>query len=478
MLNLPNIMDQTEFIQFTSEGFFTARRSNKFFAGIHSDQTIEQTLMKLMNVEGGPFKKGVSDSVVFKWIKGVPGTKDVLEGIEKFCNVSFNKSHQHDDASDARMTRDHADIEKLVLWLESHNPFTTSDVFISIATGVSGDEGINCCDAFQVGLNAMQKVDGDNFKDIKLKRSYKCVPLLAVNSKLVINKEVVPIDPLLLFQRISIIKNSDKELEEFLQYELAPFPLSLFDESGMRKNVKSQLYSIFTSSTIDLHTLNDVTYVIDGGMLLHRVPWKVNEKFSSICNSYILYLRRNYGNNAIVVFDGYSPNSIKSAERIRRSRKQKCSDIFFNDIEDMPLTVTQDKFLSNQNNKMSFIILLTNTLKDNISVTQAPDDADTLIVQTALSLTNSKPVIVSEDIDVLVILSALCPHNREVYFLKPGRGKIERSIYLSTVALKSYPHSKNFILFLHAFSGCNTSSAFYNHGKNTFIQKFETNEEL
>ena len=211
-------------------------------------------------------------------------------------------------------------------------------------------------------------------------------------------------------------------------------------------------------------------------MLLHRVPWKINEKFSSICNC-ILYLRRNYGSNVIVVFDGYSSDSIKSAERIRRSRKQKCADIFFN--EDMPLTVAQEKFLSNEKNKMSFITLLMNKLKDNnISVAQAPDDADTVIVQTALSLTNSKAVIVSEDIDVLVILAALCPHDKEVYFLKPGRGKIERSIYSSTVMLKSYPNSKNFILFLHALSGCDTTSAFFNHGKNTFVKKFETNEEL
>lgn len=476
VLNLPNIVDQIEFQQFTSEGFFTAR-FNKFFAGIHSDQTIEQTLIRSMSVEGGPFKRGATDSVVFKWIKGITCTKDVLEGIEKFCNISFKKSHQHDDTTDARITRDDADVRKLVLWLESHNPFTTSDVFISVATGISRDEGVNCCDAFEVGLNAMKKVDGHNFKDIKLKRSDKCVSLLAVNSKMVINKEVVPINPLLLFQRISIVKSSDNELQEFSQYELAPFSLSLFDESSMRKNVKSQLYSIFTSSSIALNITPNVKYVIDGGMLLYRVPWKINEKFSIICNNYILYIRRNYGSNVIVVFDGYSSNNIKSAERIRRSRKQKCADIFFN--EEMPITVAQEKFLSNEKNNMSFIILLTNKLKENnISVAQAPDDADTLIVKTALSLTNSKTVIVSEDIDVLVILAVLRSHDKEVYFLKPGRGKIERSIYSSTVMLKSYPNSKNFILFLHAFSGCDTTSAFFNHGKNTFVKKFETNETL
>ncbi|KYM93404.1 hypothetical protein ALC62_15994 [Cyphomyrmex costatus] len=324
----------------------------------------------------------------------------------------------------------------------------------------------------------MQRIDGCNFKDIKLKRSDKCVPLLAVISKIVIDKEIVPIDPLLLFQRISIVKSSDEELEEFLQYELAPFPLSLFDESGMRKNVKSQLYSIFTPSPSNtLNTLNNGTFVIDGGMLLHRVPWKINEKFASICHTYVLYVRRNYKENVIVVFDGYNFKSTKSAERNRRNRKQKCADIFFN--ENIPITVAQEKFLSNENNKTSFIKLLSQELKNNnITVIEAPDDADTIIVQTALSQTASPVLIVSEDIDVLVILAALCPIEKVVYFIKPGKGKTETSIYSSTDMLQSYPQSKKYILFLHAFTGCDTTSAFFNHGKNTFIKKFENNKTL
>lgn len=39
-------------------------------------------------------------------------------------------------------------------------------------------------------------------------------PLLAVNSIMKINAEVVPIDPL-LFQRISVMKKSDEDLQKF-----------------------------------------------------------------------------------------------------------------------------------------------------------------------------------------------------------------------------------------------------------------------
>ena len=63
-------MDPSEFKKFT-EGYFTARGSNVFFSGVSTDQTIEQTLMKSMSIEGSAFKRGVTESVVHKWIKGV-----------------------------------------------------------------------------------------------------------------------------------------------------------------------------------------------------------------------------------------------------------------------------------------------------------------------------------------------------------------------------------------------------------------------
>lgn len=99
MQELPTKMDPEEFTKFT-EGYFTARRSDVFFSGISTDQTIKQTLMKSMNVERGPFKRGVTESVVYKWIKGVIFSKDIIEGVEEFCNISFKKSYQHEDLTD------------------------------------------------------------------------------------------------------------------------------------------------------------------------------------------------------------------------------------------------------------------------------------------------------------------------------------------------------------------------------------------
>lgn len=72
-----------------------------------------------------------------------------------------------------------------------------------------------------------------------------------------------------------------------MKYELAPFPFSLFDEGGLRKTQKSTLYKVFSDSENSFDNSNNIVYVVDGGMLLHRVPWKTNEKFSTILDRYV-----------------------------------------------------------------------------------------------------------------------------------------------------------------------------------------------
>lgn len=67
-----------------------------------------------------------------------------------------------------------------------------------------------------------------------------------------------------------------------------------------------------------MNDINTFTYIIDGGMLLHRVKWQINDKFSTIFDSYVKYIRRHYGYIVIIVFDGYQKETTKAAERNRR----------------------------------------------------------------------------------------------------------------------------------------------------------------
>jgi hypothetical protein len=61
-----------------------------------------------------------------------------------------------------------------------------------------------------------------------------------------IRDDIIPIDTLLLFQRIMLKVKSDEEIKEYFKYELAPMPLSLFNKMGQMRKTKNQYYMIFS----------------------------------------------------------------------------------------------------------------------------------------------------------------------------------------------------------------------------------------
>lgn len=52
-----------------------------------------------------------------------------------------------------------------------------------------------------------------------------------------IRDKFVDIEPLAIFQRLYIIKQSDKKLNEHFKYELTPYPTALFTEGAQRNEI-------------------------------------------------------------------------------------------------------------------------------------------------------------------------------------------------------------------------------------------------
>ena len=86
-------------------------------------------------------------------------------------------------------------------------------------------------------------------------------------------------------------------------------------------------------------------------------------------------------------------------------------------------------------------------------------------------------VVVSEDTDVLVLVSALTPSNSEIFFIKPARPNKGEKLY-SSKSLSHIPSILENILFLHAFTGCDTVSAISNQGKPKFLKTFLNSPDL
>lgn len=164
-------------------------------------------------------------------------------------------------------------------------------------------------DALIVEIQVMQAIDGKYFNEIKLSKKDKVMSLQWVKSTLKIGDKTVHVDPLLLFQRICVFKKSD-ELEFYLQFEMAPYPLSLFDNVRLRKIAKASLYPLLQPVDAIIEK-NNSHYIIDGGMLLYCVKWSSNCTFQRGFQEYISYLKRNFGTNITVILDTYTEQSLK-----------------------------------------------------------------------------------------------------------------------------------------------------------------------
>ena len=110
--------------------------------------------------------------------------------------------------------------------------------------------------------------------------------------------------------------------------------------------------------------------VIDGGMLVQKVKWRVGTTFTGICDEYTRFITKlSSGREVVVVFDGYREH-ITTDITHRRRKRYSCPDIF-PDI-DIQLTFKKEQFLSNSNNKQRFIDMLVKVLgKSGITCIQS-----------------------------------------------------------------------------------------------------------
>ena len=163
--------------------------------------------------------------------------------------------------------------------------------------------------------------------------------------------------------------------------------------------------------------MTNVHYVLDGGSLLQRIPWTKGDLFSTTCITYVNYVTKKYP-KLTVAFDGYPDTpSTKDITHMRRTRGVTSPKVTFN--ENMLCKTKKEVFLSNTDNKRSFLNLLSTKLCENgCTAINAKEDADVLIVQTALELANTCDVVlIGEDTNLLVLLCYHADiHSNRIYF--------------------------------------------------------------
>jgi len=317
-----------------------------------------------------------------------------------------------------------------------------------------------------LGETILKDMTGSNAYEYTFRKKSNAITM-ASKTKVTINGETILIKPEPLFQRIIFAAQSKGTIDcpSVFRYELCSYPPALFDTTMMMQQAnKPQLADAIWSlvNQDEIPNFPDrVQYVLDGGALLHRIPWPSSSiTYSQLCHMNRDYVNKKYS-NAIIVFDGYGQTSTKSTAHSRRSGGKVAAAIKFDDR--MPLVMKKELFLANKDNKQRFINMLSEHLEERgrAPFIQMEMQMSLLQRQPVSSASRQDTVLIGDDTDLLVLL---CYHanlkSHELIFApEPKKGAKKRRIWhIKQVKQSLGPAICRNILLLHAMLGCDTTS--------------------
>src|SRR6218665_425874 len=300
-----------------------------------------------------------------------------------------------------------------------------------------------------------------------------------------------------LFSRLYIacqIRNTD--LDEFFRHENQVFPPSLSDAGSLHLGTKSDLLSCLSNVCQPMLTSPCVdALVIDGAAIVNMLQPKSAGTFADYANLiFIPYIRSQLAHvkRIDIVWDRYDTVSLKGLTRAKRGfgmRRQV--------TESAPVPHNWHDFLRNDDNKTALFTFLAQrvsrmpkdldkhvvvTLDTTVLTTMANydiaqlspcthEEADTRIFLHVADLVragNSKIVIKTVDTDVVVLAIAF---QQKIACLELwvalGTGQNLRYIPAHELACILGPERACALPMFHAFTGCDTVSAFIGRGKKT-----------
>ena len=214
-------------------------------------------------------------------------------------------------------------------------------------------------------------------------------------------------------------------------------------------------------------------YVLDGGSLLHRLPRKNGDSYNAIAESYADFTVRHYG-QATLVFDGYGEGpSIKDNTHQRRGQKIHPIVSFTAETE---FSGKNEDFLSRDKNKADMIALIITALtKRGCHVIQSPGDADVDIVKVTVERSrHCTTTLVGEDTDLLILLLHYSRTDNEIIYFRSDANKQsnEHKVYNINLLKETLGDNVcNELLFVHAYSGCDSTSRIFGIGKKSAFRK-------
>ena len=395
------------------------------------------------------------------WVLSRPACAQVNGTMQNLTGVHHKSSEQIKDLSNSRIERDFNDLSTIKTFLEERNPFKVSEDLVNIVTGMHANLDMNVDNSKAIGISILQGMQEKSPANHVFRRKEQAVTLASRNA-VKLKEDSIVVDPNLMFQCLaSVAVKSGESLSNTLRHELCSYPSSLFDSVGIMKEPKKpqladSLSSLIQHMEIDRRT--DMQHVLDGGSLLHRIPWEKKVLIKMILLKYQTFVKYNYG-ECLVVFDGYDKSSTKDMTHVRRRKGNIGVEVSFD--ENTILMTSKDLFLSNTKNKAKFIKLLGKALQsDGCEVYHARGDADLLICKKAIEKSTERTVsLVGDDTDLLVLLLHHARSIENDIIITPHKNSKKSRNWSIVNAISQLPsHISENILFIHALLGTDTTS--------------------
>lgn len=496
--------------------FVVQRRNASGFSQTACDQIIEQTCNRDSKTKGGLTGISINKAAVHRWILSFPARAAIRRNCEEMAGKTED-SRSKKELDDSRVQKDEQQVQEVCSTVVSmYNPFNaneTDDTLFNISSGFVAPQDVSrdVCEAHEKGENAflqfakerLQTNSTDALKPMKLLK-LKTFGNIGKKTCTKVKSEVVTLrgNRNLLMRLLMVAKVREVDVKDVLKYNLCTIPQSLanYDGSMCKTNkavMMQHLESLSNPPTIHPATAMSAT-VIDGMALLQQlkdVPSTFGELAIGILKRAIALANQDGSNRVDFVTDTYPEISIKGCERKKRSAQKGFQRIKITGPNQK--TPTQfKKFLAAGKNKESLVNFLfeewrnvstailenkvvflahdsschsLSSTEDELSVQQIDElecdheEADTRLLLHAnhASQTCSRVVIRSVDTDVLVLAVGLQHSIDAELFVNTGN----RIFSVPAISQVMGDAKCKAVIGVHAFTGCDSISAFRNKGK-------------
>lgn len=431
-----------------------------------------------------------------------------LRQLRRMTDVGNDKK-THPDLSPSRIKKDEAAVQSLENILQTNwtNPFQEETELVSLSTGATAPSDVSedLTSAQKRGEEAYMKFEadrlekGEKFFDaiprMNLKTFDNVKPKKFKNSK---NKEMMLKSDNKLFGHMVLVASSRKlNMEDVLKYPLGPIPWALANmEGSLKKTSKAALARKLEALAAPAEHLDTPSACIVDGMSMVQKMKGDNMTFEELANQLLASVLRQAGKSQRidVVFDVYREMSIKAAERTSRGSE---TGIRVSNIIPGHRIQQWRRLLSCSASKMKLISFLAKMwqephvrrtlgekllyvtcddlcykihheeVTEEIELRSTQEEADTRVILHAkhAAAYMSSVIIVADDTDIILLCLAFQHEIDCELFVKCGTATRTRYIDIKKVSQALGEDVSRALPGLHAFTGCDTVSAFSGRGK-------------